>query len=413
MSYDSESSSPARASASGRRTSRWLSALAVVVVVSAAVIIATEVLSTRLPDGPTRALRAVAIGGLALGIAGLLHALTSLFSTGERLHDSLQELHSELAEIRHELANTHDRHDAASGSSGSQTTAAAPDAIDVRPITPPPDAPPWSELMMLLRDVRENTLLSEPERQRKAARIEQQELQETDATLKTLARAGDFQQAEQRLAELERKYPRATTVGEMRSWLEQQRAERQESDAMTASRRVDELISISAWDRARSVVEELARRHPNAGVIAQLRARIDREFAIYEDAQRTRMYAEIQRYVSRRRWREALAAAQTFIERFPDHSEAETLSLQLSTLANNAEIAERAELEAEITELAKRGQYAEAEELARRVIERFPDSPTAEILRSQLDRLHELATNPNAPPPRVRPSGASSSIRPP
>ncbi len=62
----------------------------------------------------------------------------------------------------------------------------------------------------------------------------------------------------------------------------------------------------------------------------------------------------------------------------------------------------RQKLEARIMDFAKHGRYLEAVELAKKVIEKYPTSPQAEALRSQLPRLEELANDPNAPPARLR-----------
>ena len=82
--------------------------------------------------------------------------------------------------------------------------------------------------------------------------------------------------------------------------------------------------------------------------------------------------------------------------------DAEALRMQVPTLEANAEIETRQQLEAQIMALVKHGRYIEATALAKRVIEQYPDSPQAEALRRQIDRLEELATNPDAPPARVR-----------
>jgi hypothetical protein len=120
------------------------------------------------------------------------------------------------------------------------------------------------------------------------------------------------------------------------------------------------------------------------------------------EEQRRRMYAEVQRFVTRKRWEEALAAARTFVERFEGSDDAEAVRMQIPTLEMNAEIEVRQQLEAQIMDLARHGRYIEAASLARRVIAQYPESPQAEALRSQISRLEELATNPNAPPARVR-----------
>ena len=52
--------------------------------------------------------------------------------------------------------------------------------------------------------------------------------------------------------------------------------------------------------------------------------------------------------------------------------------------------------------LAKHGRYIDATALAKRVIAQYPDSPQADVLRQQISRLEELATNPAAPPARLR-----------
>jgi hypothetical protein len=328
---------------------------------------------------------------IGLGMAGLLFGLSVML-------ESIARLSAVVIAARH---HTHDGPVSPDHSSrlGTAESGAPIDASRV----------PWEEILMILRDTRENTLLTEEERRDKAVRVEQQEMAETKSILERLCQSGDFPSARERLAEMERKYPGRPALNEWAEHIERARSERERLDIDVYTRRVDEYITISAWQRARETVAEFQQRYPESGTADQLAARVEREFEVYDDAQRTRMYAEIQRYVSRRRWREALMASHTFIERFPHRSEADALRLQLDTLAVNADIQTRQELEAEITELAKRGQYADAEALARQVVEQFPDSPTAEILRSQLDRLHELATNPNAPPPRVRPSGVSSS----
>jgi len=81
--------------------------------------------------------------------------------------------------------------------------------------------------------------------------------------------------------------------------------------------------------------------------------------------------------------------------------DSETLRAQLPTIQNNAEVEERQEIESQITDLAKHGRYIEAYNLARHLVDKFPDSPQADVLRPQLTRLKELAHDPNAAPARV------------
>ncbi len=332
---------------------------------------------------------------LGIGVAAILVALSSLTQFTESLIIRVADLerlsagiHTAAADLARHAAQSH----VEPGGEQEEVLARVRAACD--------------EMLVILRDVRDNSLLSDEQRREKAVRVEQRELAEANARIEKLTADGDFSRASELLDECRQRYPDRPALLTMNERIAQRREQRMQADIREFNRRVDDFINISSWERARGVAEELRRRYPDQPAVAQLEARIEREHQVYEDAQCRQMYAEIQRYVSRRRWNEALAAAETFIERFPRRSETEALQVQLTTLSNNAEVSARQEMDAEITELAKRGQYSEAETLADRLIRRWPDSPQAEVLRSQLPRLHELATNPNAPPPRVRPSSA-------
>ncbi len=333
---------------------------------------------------------------LGLGVAAVLCAVASLLQCSAEFESCMADLEQVSNETR------------ASAQQISQALQALPAIADSRADAAHAEAvaalrAECDEILLIVRDARDNTLLTEEQRREKAIRVEQQAFSEAQTRVERLSVDGDFARAVQLVSELGRRFPGRPALEQMSGLISRRRDEREKADVHEFTRRVEEFINISAWDRARGTADDLRRRYPDSGAAAQLDARIDREFQLYEDAQRRQMYAEIERYVSRRRWNEALAAAETFIERFPHRSEADALRIQLSTLANNAEVAARQDMDAEITELARRGQYAEAESLADQLIRRWPDSPQAEILRSQLDRLHELATNPKAPPPRVRP----------
>lgn len=348
----------------------------------------------------------ITLNGAAMLLAGIVFAAV-LWGLAA-LHESAAQTASRIERVEERIAEFR----SIRSSSASYSDSPPARAPSTPPTTlPPPSAPDDSvrsmleELLVILRDVRDNTLLTDEERREKAGHFEQTELAEAEKLIGSFAERGEFEHARDRLDELDRRFRRRPAVARLREFVEQSRLHREQEEFAHIGRRVDELINMCAWDKAREEVALFRGRYPGCAGVDTFEARIEREFQIYDDAQRQRLNAEIQRYVLRRRWREALAAAEAFIERFPHRPESEALALQLETLRNNAEVSARQEMEAEITELAKRGQYAEAEALARIAIERWPDSTQAEILRSQLDRLHELATNPNAPPPRVRPSG--------
>lgn len=260
----------------------------------------------------------------------------------------------------------------------------------------------WHELLLLLRDLRDNSLLSDEERREKKGRVTQDEIHNARIALRTLLSEDEFGQARELAENLHRTHPDEDDAASLLDEVERARQRREATDIGECAKQVDDLINISAWDRARQLAEQLQQRHPEAIEARQLSARIERDYEVVQREQRQRMYAEIQRYTTRRRWAEARAAARTFIERFPNCDESKLLAAELPTLNSNAEIGVRQRMEAEIMDLATHGRYMEAVDLARSVIEQFPGSPQAEVLRAQLGRLEELANDPNAPPARVR-----------
>lgn len=258
------------------------------------------------------------------------------------------------------------------------------------------------EMLLILRDIRDNSLLSEEERREKKSRVASDDVRHAQQLIRGLVDEGSFAQARQMAEEMARKYPENPIAGQLLTDVESHRVKRERADIRETAKQVGDLISISAWERARTVAQQLLERHPDSVEARQIGERIERDHDLFQAEQRRRMYAEIQRYVSRRRWREALAAARTFMERFPTSDETASLQAQTDTLVDNAEIETRQELEAEITDLARHGRYIEAADFARRLIDRYPDSPQADVLRQQLPRLEELANDPKAPPARVR-----------
>jgi outer membrane protein assembly factor BamD (BamD/ComL family) len=262
--------------------------------------------------------------------------------------------------------------------------------------------PPWQDIVRLLEDLRDNSLLTESERQEKRRQTADQEIEHAENSIAAQLATGDYARARHLAEAVRAKYPADPRAEHLVHELESSREQHKAEDVGAITKQVDDLISISAWQRARQLAHQLQQRHPDSSEARNLLLRIEREHNIFQEEQRRRMSAEIQRFVTRRRWEEALAAARTFVERFPNCPDSEAILLQVPTLENNAEIERRQVLEAEIMDFVRHGRYIEAAELARRVIEKFPDSPQAEALRLQLPRLQELANNPSAAPARVR-----------
>ena len=101
--------------------------------------------------------------------------------------------------------------------------------------------------------------------------------------------------------------------------------------------------------------------------------------------------AQAQEAANRREWKTALSLALTVIQRFPKSPEAQALRMQLPTLRENAEIQARQRMEAEIRDLIKARRFDEALRITDELIQQYPNSPQAAVLREQLPRLEEKA----------------------
>ncbi len=286
-------------------------------------------------------------------------------------------------------------------STGMDTIFAPPAADGVPAAVPTQTAVPWYELIRLLEDISDNSLLSSKEREAKRLRVADEEISDAQALLHGLINEGSFARARVAAERIGKKYPQDERAISLVEQVERAREHRESDDVEQCTRQVNDLISVSAWQRARELGQQLQQGHPDSIAARQLLLRVEREYSVFQEEQRRRMHAEVQRYVTKRRWDDALVAARTFIERFPGCEDAEAVRLELPTLETNAEIEVRQRLEAKIMECVRQGRYIEAVDLARKVITRYPDSPQAEALRGQVERLEQMAHNTGMSSARV------------
>lgn len=346
----------------------------------------------------------MAVGVLA---GGVLAAMSTMVALLRELRDGLVRIER----YQYELGQRVQREAAASEAAKMDTVFGMQlDASTEARREPSPDLPrerpsaeiPWREIVQALKDIRDYTLLSDEQRREKKAHYDEEQWRQGRELMQSALAAHDFSAARRVAEDLARRFSSRAEATALPGEVETARERFESSDVVMATKQVNDLINISAWQRARDVAQQLQQRHPDSNEARQLLLRIEREHNLAQGEQQRRMAAEVQRYVSRRRWEEALAAAKTFIERFPQSADTEALRLQLPTLEANAEIEVRQQLEAKIMDLARHGRYIQAADLARQVIAQFPGSPQAEALRSQLARLEDLANNPSAPPARIR-----------
>lgn len=327
----------------------------------------------------------LAVGGIFIGFWWLLRVVVRLDAALARIEQEQRELSRQLDDWRSRQPSRPElgadtlilRNDPAAGEAG-------------------------QDILQALAEIRDICLMSEEQRRVRFAKLAEDQFAEALAHIKQLLVDGAFTAAGEQAKTWAAKRPDEPRAASLPAQVEAARQQRETHDVAAINKEVNDLISMSAWVQARARAQQLQEQHPDSVDARQLMVRIEHEYGLAQDEQRRRMYAEVQRFVTRKRWEEALVAARTFIERFSGSDDSEALRLQIPTLELNAEIEVRQQMEAQIMGLARHGRYIEAAALARRVIEQFPDSPQADVLRKQIDRLEELATNPGAAPARVR-----------
>jgi outer membrane protein assembly factor BamD (BamD/ComL family) len=256
---------------------------------------------------------------------------------------------------------------------------------------PEPQARLLEELVYLTRELRDIELLSEPERAARLRAEARELVGQLQHEIPTLLREHNLQAAQQRLQRARQRFPTLPEWDALTQQVEQARAKLEAHDLAAATREVDDLLALGAWDRAVEVVRNLRQRHPASEKVGELvrRVTVAREKATAEE--RARLMAQAQEATNRRDWRQALRRVETVLARFPGSPEAHDLRGQLPTLRANTEIQARHEMENTIRELIKEQQFAEALRLSNELIERYPDSPQAAVLRDQLPRLERKA----------------------
>ncbi|HOW18675.1 MAG TPA: tetratricopeptide repeat protein, partial [Phycisphaerae bacterium] len=218
-------------------------------------------------------------------------------------------------------------------------------------------------------------------------RLVAMERRERAAQIQQAVETGRFQDARAVLLELERRIGGDEETRKLAEYIEAAAGKAEAEDVAAATKQAEDLMSLTSWDRAMRIAEDLIDRHPNSLPAKQLLARIQREKQVHQQEHRNRLYVEIQRHTSRREWQQALAIARQLIAAYPESIEAESLRTQMETLTKNAEIEHRRELETKYKGLIEQRNFAEALALAREVIATYPESPQARVMREQIPHL--------------------------
>ncbi len=250
-----------------------------------------------------------------------------------------------------------------------------------------------SQMIKLLNEISENILLDDEGRRKKYEFLVNQKIQNSLVEVDKLIENSEWASARAILETLIRKYPERQDLQNKLSLLENRRKEAFHQELAKTRKLITDFMAISAWDKAVKQAESLLEKHPDSEEAKELVAQVSQERQKFRTEQIKRMEADIQRSITRKRWNDALAIAQQLIDKYPDSPEAELLMAKMDTLRANAEIEKRQQLEEQIKDLIKRENFIQALELVRYVIKEYPGSPQAKkIIEDNLEqKLEERA----------------------
>lgn len=248
------------------------------------------------------------------------------------------------------------------------------------------------EIVGLMRESRDIALLTDAERAARQQIQARQLVAELEHEVPELLREHNWFEARKRVQSARERFPTLREWDALETQIEAVRAQVQSRDIETATRQVDELCKLGAWDRAQDAVNELLIRHPGAAGAIELARKLKVQRDQVEGDLRVRLMAQAQEFANRRDWQNALSTARTIMQRFPNSLEARSLREQLPTLEANAEVVLRRRMETEWKHCLANHNYGEAVRIARELIVRYPDSPQAAALHDKLSWLEEKAS---------------------
>jgi hypothetical protein len=249
----------------------------------------------------------------------------------------------------------------------------------------------FEQSVLLMREIAENTLLDDAGKRKKYELNAFEESKRTFAEVDRLTAGREWSQARNLMERLIFKYPDNVEAKRYFEQVEELR-KRLFNDELTQARKtVNDLVAISAWDKAVGHAQTFLANHPDMPQAKELESQVRNDRKKFREEHLKRMSADIQKLIGRKRWNDSLGIARQLVEKYPDSVEAEALRIQMKTMEDNAEIEKRQELEEQIKDLVKRRNFIQAVEMARYVISTYPSSPQARALRDQIAKLEELA----------------------
>ncbi|MBV8780991.1 MAG: hypothetical protein JO353_06295 [Phycisphaerae bacterium] len=260
---------------------------------------------------------------------------------------------------------------------------------------------PSGDIEQQLDRLQELILLTDAERQRHARSRVEAVAEQALLTAGDLINERRWSEAEHAIAEVERALPGFPRAAELRTRMQQEKVAADREIVSRSQSEIESAMARGAWADAIERAQFLKREYPTDAVIDALAQRVEREWALYNEATSQRLFEEIRHESERRNWRRALVSAEELLAKCPTHEKAQRVRLQLHTLQQNAEIEERHEIENRVGELVRTRRFADAIIVAEDLLRRFPLSPQARTFEKLLPHLREKATTEQSNEPRT------------
>lgn len=348
-----------------------------------------ESLAARLPalvEAVAMVLGLIGLGVLLYGIAELMTVQPAVDSAKET-KQSLADLRQSVQRLQSAMDDLIDR----------QREAAAHGPASFSEITPADTvhgaALPETihQVMTLLHEIRELALMNDSQRQQRLAETQQHKQNFYLTEVRRLMDLKEWAAVENTLVSLESEFPGDPNLPNLKAQLEAGKKEAEQGAMEQLRERVENLMAVWAWDQAYTETARFVENFPNHEEGRQLLQRVMAEKENYTENTANRLYEEIRLDIDRRLWRRAMTNAVKLLECAPGHKKSVAIRSQLKTIRENAEIEERQEQERRIQELIRGRQFFEAIDLAQDLLQRFPNSPQAETLKTLMPKLRELA----------------------
>ncbi|MFQ5353060.1 MAG: hypothetical protein ACE5D3_08300, partial [Candidatus Binatia bacterium] len=178
-------------------------------------------------------------------------------------------------------------------------------------------------VLSLLNDIRDNTLLGEEERRVKLERLVAEHRRKQIAQFETRLAQGQFHQAERILEELVRRFGSDDELDHLAGRVVSTRAQVEKQHVEQARAKLQDLLSINAWDRAERIAADLVELHPTSDQARQILEDVKTQKSKFQKEQRGRLLAEIEKKTNVREWQPALQTAKLLLRLYPDSPEAE------------------------------------------------------------------------------------------